>query len=205
MKRINLSLLSLSLVVGCFGDKVVDDTEATADTQVTDTSDSGEEDAYAFATEAPGDYTRVDRMGMPAVSTALIVSKDHYNASDPTDDLALTFAVELIGSLAGLHGSLDDDLVALGLTPCTVVGDGTGTCITQAAPLVIPDTLKLDTTGTAGFPNGRKPADPVMDVTLAVLLLDLSAHSADTLVGALNPAANDVAFDASFPYLAAAH
>jgi hypothetical protein len=143
---------------------------------------------------------------MPAVSTALVVSKDAYNAADPSDDLALSFGLEIIGSLNGLHGALDDDLSSLGLTPCTVVGDGTGTCVAQGVPLIIPDTLKHDLSGAAGFPNGRGLADPAMDVTLAVVLLDLSVHPADLFAGLpLNPPANDLAFQSSFPYLAPAH
>ena len=71
----------------------------------------------------------------------------------------------------------------------------------QAAPLVVPDTLKLDLTSTAGFPNGRMLPDPVMDVTLAVVLLDLGVHEVTSLVG-VNPTENDVAFQDAFPYLA---
>ena len=92
------------------------------------------------------------------------------------------------------------DLAGLGLTACAV-----DTCISGAAPLVIPDTLKIDLSQPAGFPNGRLLTDPVMDVMLAVLLLDLSVHAADTFVGVLNPVANDVAFQTTFPYLAPAH
>jgi hypothetical protein len=141
---------------------------------------------------------------MPAINTAVITSKDAYNDADPTDDIALTFVGEIIASLAGLHDALDDDLTGLGLTPCTVVGDGTGTCVAVAAPLVLPDTLKLSLNDPVGFPNGRLLRDPVMDVTLAVVLLELSdgTHSATDLVGVLNPAANDVPFLDAFPYLA---
>ena len=103
------------------------------------------------------------------------------------------------------------------MTPCTVNPDDpfdedkedeeTSTCITQAAPLVVPDTLKIDTSADAGFPNGRTLTDPVIDVTLAVVLLDLSVEGqeATSLVGVLNPAANDKAFMDAFPYLAAPH
>jgi len=129
---------------------------------------------FAFATDAPDTYTRVDRSGMPAVSTALIASKDAYN-----------------------------------LTPCTYVGDGTGTCAAAAVPLIIPDTLKINTAADAGFPNGRKLADPVIGVTLAVALLELTGetppHTATDLVGVLNPAANDKELPAAFPFLAAPH
>ena len=83
-------------------------------------------------------------------------------------------------------------------------------CLTQqvapgvrVADLVIPDTIKIDLSKPAGFPNGRRLTDPVIDVTLAVLFLDLTKHPA-TLFASIpvNPAANDRPFRAEFPYLA---
>lgn len=164
---------------------------------------------FAFSTQAPADYTRVDRAGMPAIATALIASKDAYNQANPTDDIASTFVPEILNSLTFLHNALDGQLSNLGLTPCTVVGDGTGTCAATAVPLIIPDTIKLDTSTAAGFPNGRLLSDPVVDVTLAVALLELTGdpapHAATALVGVLNPPANDLAFQAEFPFVAAPH
>ena len=101
--------------------------------------------AFDFRTDAPDAYTRVDRSGMPAVSTALIASRDAYNEANPVDDIAGNFVPEILGTLATLHGALDSQLTDLGLTPCTVVGDGTGSCATFAVPLIIPDTVKIDT------------------------------------------------------------
>jgi hypothetical protein len=162
---------------------------------------------YNFRTEAPGDYNRVDRSGMPAIATALIASKDSYNQSNPTDDIAGTFVPEILDSLTGLHNALDSQLVGLELTPCTVVGDGTGSCAATAVPLIIPDTIKVDTSASAGFPNGRLLSDPVVDVTLAVALLELTGdpapHAPTALVGVLNPSENDVPFAEAFPFLAA--
>ena len=197
-----VTLCGLALTA-CSKDSEVQDTEVTEDTSVDDTGtdDTGEEvDAYVFATAEASAYTRVDRAGMPAVNTAVITSKDAYNQADPTDDANGDFVAEIVASLEFLHGALDDDLAGFNLTPC-----GVDDCVSQAAPLVEPDTLKINTGTTAGFPNGRALPDPVIDVTLAVVLLDLSVHPADTLVGVLNPAANDVAFEAAFPYLAPAH
>lgn len=168
---------------------------------------------WTFRTDDPTDYARVDRMGMPAVSTALVSSamKDAYNDGDPSDDAAATFAPELIANLTGLHGALDDDLGAAGLTPCSMTPDPD--CLTQEVAagvsvqsLVVPDVLTINTGAAAGFPNGRRLADPVIDVTLAVVLLDLGTHAPDTLATVpVNPPANDVAFLDEFPYLAAPH
>jgi hypothetical protein len=137
-------------------------------------------------------------MGMPAIATAVITSKDDYNAADPVDDANGAFVAEITASLQGLHAALDDDLVGAGLVPCVVA-----TCLTQAAPRVVPDTLKLVIGDTTGFPNGRQLPDPVIDVTLAVILLDLSVpgQTGASLVG-INPVANDVEFSTEFPWLA---
>lgn len=86
-------------------------------------------------------------------------------------------------------------------------------CLTQAIPgagttvagAVVPDTLTLNLSAPSGFPNGRRLTDPVIDVTLAVIFLDLTRHSAATFAGLpVNPAANDRTFRMAFPYLAPA-
>lgn len=160
------------------------------------------DDPLVFVEDDPTSYTRVDRQGMPAVGTAVIMDKQTYNEADPGRDAAGEFVDQITASLDGLHMALDDDLTGLGLTPCA-----TADCVTQAAPLVVPDTLKLDLSAGAGFPNGRLLSDPVIDVTLAVVLLDLSVDGQTpvSLVGALNPSANDKEFRTEFPYVATPH
>lgn len=69
--------------------------------------------------------------------------------------------------------------------------------------LVIPDSVNLDFAQPAGFPNGRRLPDQVIDVELAVLFLDLRRHSATTFAQIpLNPGGNDQTFRSSFPFLA---
>jgi hypothetical protein len=159
---------------------------------------------FVFATEPPTAYTRVDRTGMPAVNVALIggeARKDAYNAADPGDDESGAFVEDLTASVTGLHASLDDALVELALTPCAPAD-----CLAQAQPLVVPDALSIDPSAPAGFPNGRQPADTVMDLTLAVLLLDLDVHAVTTFADVpLNPTANDMPFETAFPYFAPPH
>lgn len=80
------------------------------------------------------------------------------------------------------------------------------TCDDQGAPFAIPDVVTVDTDDPAGFPNGRRPSDAVIDIIFAVLLLDTEAFGLDTFANIpLNPTANDVEFPADFPYLAPAH
>ena len=192
-----------------------------------------------FRTESSG-YVRVDRMGMPGLSTALVsvTMKNSYNDGNPSDapggDAHVTgglprWVPEFGASLVGIHAVLNDDLLRLGLTRCgtvspTMVAD-VFPCLSQTAggptglavlTLLAPDALHIDTTAASGFPNGRHPSDPVMDMTLAGILLDMRSHSLRALVEydrghlppGLNPTRNDVAggvFLTTFPYLHPSH
>lgn len=157
--------------------------------------DGGE---YVFMDAPDEDWMMLDRIGMPAVNTAVITSKDLYNVSTPADDVAGVFVPEIVANIDFLHGALDDDLIGVGLTPCA-----TPDCVGQGAPLIVPDTMSIDPSAPAGFPNGRMLPDPVVDVTLGVILLDLNVHPVDLLATLpLNPPANDRAFRTGFPYLA---
>jgi hypothetical protein len=180
------------------------DTDTDTDTVDTDDTDTTPPDPFVFATDPATAYLRVDRMGMPAVATAVIATDDAYNAANPTDDIAGDFVGEITASVEFLHNELDGDLAALvpPLTPC-----GTAECVNeQAGMYVLPDTLTLDTTIYAAFPNGRLLEDPAIDLTLALLLLDLDVHPVTTFADLpLNPPANDVPFPTTFPYLAPAH
>jgi len=120
-----------------------------------------------------------DRMGRPAISTALISSgqKDAYNAGDPTDDFE-DFGAGLAATIATLNG---------GDTPTA----------DAIAAILLPDVLTFDTSSAAGFLNGRKLADDVLDAELNLL-----TNGALTTDGV---DANDVPFQAVFPYLAPAN
>ncbi len=74
---------------------------------------------------------------------------------------------------------------------------------TRVIDLVIPDTITIYPELTVGFPNGRRLEDPVVDVTLAVILLDINApgqNAASFAAIPLNPPGNDGPFRASFPF-----
>ncbi|MBK9753762.1 MAG: DUF4331 family protein [Nannocystis sp.] len=162
-------------------------------------------DPFVFDETPPEQLVQLDRMGMPAVATAVISKelKDNYNASTPSDDAASTFVPDIVMNLVGLHAALDDDLMTGKLVPCAK-----DTCVAQAAPLVVPDTLQIDISKQAGFPNGRRLTDPCVDITLAVVMLDLSApgQTAATLADVpVNPPKNDKEFAPEFPYLASPH
>ncbi|MCA1662452.1 MAG: DUF4331 domain-containing protein [Novosphingobium sp.] len=70
---------------------------------------------------------------------------------------------------------------------------------------MLPDTIQLDLNRPAGFPNGRRLPDPVIDIILAAIFLDVNApgQSAATLANVpVNPPANDRPFLAAFPFVA---
>ncbi|MFK7988583.1 MAG: DUF4331 family protein [Sandaracinaceae bacterium] len=193
---------------------------------------------WTFRDDAPAAYTRVDHAGMPAVPTVLAATisqsgatgdptilanvRNAYNDAAPATGDFVTPADGVAENLTALHFVLADDLAGMDppLTPCatyttapalpTMAGEvDVSACLGQAGPLVIPDVIGVDRTGTIGFPNGRLLTDPVVDVTLAVILLDISTgdtppHGATDLVG-VNPTANDLEFSSDFPFLAAPH
>lgn len=163
------------------------------------TDEPAPEDTFVFAEDGPAAYTRVDRTGMPALGAVVIMNAQAYNEANPADDQAGAFVSEITDSITMLHAALDDDLAAEGLTACLPAD-----CVSQAAPLVVPDTIKMDLGSPANFPNGRHLTDPVIDMTLAVVLLDLTVDGQDvmSLIGVLNPTENDVPFEPAFPYLA---
>ena len=87
-------------------------------------------------------------------------------------------------------------------------------CLNQVIPgtggatptsLVIPDTTKVDFTRPLGFPNGRRLEDPVVDITLAVLFLNVGGTNPEPVnrlaALPLNPPANDRPFLAAFPFV----
>ncbi len=200
--RILLAAAVAAFAIGCAKDDILG--PATPDTSE---FDAASVDATEFAKmlglssleELLQAAARVDRMGMPAVATAVITSKNAYNQADPTDDAAGDFTSEIVANVGALHTALDDDLTGLGFTPCA-----TGDCVNQAAPFVVPDVIRVTAAQAAGFPNGRRLTDPVIDITLALILLDLNSHGVTALIG-VNPTAGDLPFNSRFPYLAAPH
>ena len=76
---------------------------------------------FNFRSQPDTSYVRVDRMGMPAVATALIGTnqKIPYNDADPADDVAGQFVNELTSELTKIHAGLRDDLITAGFVPCS--------------------------------------------------------------------------------------
>jgi hypothetical protein len=121
----------------------------------------------------------VDRMGRPAIATVLIPdgSEDAFNATEPADDRAV-WGDDVTASLMALGGYTEAEASDL-------------------ADVLLPDVLTLDTTSSAGFLNGRRLQDDVIDAELGIVTA--GALTSDCV------GANDVAFPGTFPYVAQAH
>jgi hypothetical protein len=94
--------------------------------------------------------------------------------------------------------------------PPTQAGLSVAPCLAQTVAgrsvqsILIPDQLDLDLSQPSGFPNGRDLDDPVIDLILAAIFLDLSKHPVDTLVNArVNPFVFDQPLRTTFPFYAA--
>lgn len=122
-----------------------------------------------------GPYVQIDRMGRPAIATALIPSarRNEFNRGTPDKDFT-QFGPAVNASLLVFNG-----------------GDTTHADNTTA--FLMPDVLNLDTTALAsGFPDGRRPEDDVIDVVLSVATNGgLTTDDVD---------ANDFPFLMVFPY-----
>jgi len=84
--------------------------------------DPGTGTNFVFDSAPMSDYVQVDRMGMPAVATSIIVSarKTAYSDGNVRLDTANTFAFDLIEGLRVFSEPLQDDIAARGLKSCAV-------------------------------------------------------------------------------------
>jgi len=135
-----------------------------------------------------GQYTQVSRLGMPLVNEVVIGvrDKDKFNASEPKDDAAFgTYVTNptlpvLINALFGVPppAAPRNDLVQVFLTgvpnlnrPANVQASEMlrlNTSIAPVAPLA-QNALGVLGGDAAGFPNGRRPGDDVVDIALRVV------------------------------------
>ena len=163
-----------------------------------------------------GHYRQVSRLGMPLVNEVVIPvgKKDRFNASAPRRDARFAAHVtdpelpKLIEAIYGIDAPATprNDLVQVFLTgvpglnqPVHVRPSEQLRLNTSIAPSTNPDRLGVLGGDTAGFPNGRRLADDVVDIALQVVEGELTGSPND-LGDAVN--ANDVAFGDDFPYLA---
>jgi len=187
-------------------------------------------------TQQLGTYVQVSRLGMPLVNELVIGLKDknRFNASEPKDDgqfadyvtnPALPALLEVLFGGAGVKAPTNfprTDLVAAFLTgvpglnqPANVVGSEMVRLNTAIDPTPGPGQNRLGVLGgdNAGFPNGRRPGDDVVDIELRVAMgvlctLNLGGcKPADAAAGALKYTdgayVSSAFFANTFPYLRA--
>lgn len=148
--------------------------------------------------KAGGAWTQVSRLGMPLVNEVVIglKDKDKFNGSKPADDAA-NFAdyvtnptlPALIESLFGAKAPTNfprTDLMTAFLTglptvnrPANITGLGVGGPLAEmlrlntsigATPAASQNSLGVAAGDNAGFPNGRRLGDDVVDVSLRVAM-----------------------------------
>lgn len=128
---------------------------------------------------------RVDRMGRPGINTVLIPTnpinpgpsqKNAFNAGAPVSD-ASNFAPTAVETLFLLGNDL--------------------TTANALADFLMPDLLTLTLDTATGYPNGRNPADDVIDISLG--LVTGGAIGSDCVDG------NDVPLSDEFPFLGEPH
>ena len=169
-----------------------------------------------------GAWRQVSRLGMPLVNEIVIPlgSKDAWNASKPADDgQFLSYVIDpeparLLNALYGLTvpPTPRNDLVAVFLTGveglnkrADVVPSEMIRLNVAIPPSATPDRLGVLAGQLDGFPNGRRLVDDVVDIELrAVAGVLVGAGSPNSLLGD-GVDANELPFQAMFPYVAAAH
>jgi hypothetical protein len=143
------------------------------------------------ASTQSGPLRQVDRLGVPAVNVALVPfsRKDEYNTGTPQEDAAGRFAADIVGTLRAL-GTNDANIAVLASVAVTN-GDYLRLNLTTANS----GTGGGNNTG-AGFPNGRRLKDDVIDILLSFITNQSGIGD--------NVNANDVALTDTFPFFAPA-
>jgi Domain of unknown function (DUF4331) len=173
---------------------------------------------------ADGDFVQVSRLCQPLVNEVIVplAAKDLFNRSQPADDGQFLAGVQdpipgrLIPAIYGVEvpPAPRDDLVTVFLTgipdlnqPANVVPSEQLRLNLAIPPSDSADPLGILAGDNAGFPNGRRLTDDVVDIALRVVAgatpftPDFNVAPNNALSDGVD--ANDKEFSESFPYLAA--
>ncbi len=178
-----------------------------------------------------GNYVQVSRLGHPLVNEVVVPAglKDAFNSIPPSVDRTIPAVVakvtdpelpKLIQAIYGIPAPKTPrtDLVSIFLTglkglnqPKTVTPAEMLRLNTAIAPSARPNRLGVLGGDVAGFPNGRRLADDVLDIEIQAVegAVKVNAQGAPTGVSLVKPLAagdgvnaNDKAFTSTFPYIA---
>ncbi len=159
---------------------------------------------YANVPKNGGAWVQVSRLGMPLVNEVVIglKDKDKFNSSKPSADTqfadyvtnpTLPALIQILFPSAPAPTNFPrTDLVAAFLTGITGVNKVTGGATaemlrlntgTAVTPMATQNTLGVLAGDSAGFPNGRRPGDDVVDASLRVAMgaLCVATGTADAL------------------------
>ncbi len=183
------------------------------------------------ASKEGGAWTQVSRLGMPLVNEVVIglKDKDQFNHSKPSADgqfatyvtnPTLPALVEILFGSAGVKAPTNfprNDLVAAFLTgvkgvnqPANVVASEMLRLNTGIAVSATQNRLGVIGGDNAGFPNGRRPGDDVVDIALRVVMgrlciLSIGCVPSDAPAGAIDftdgAYVDSTYFNNAFPYL----
>ncbi|MDQ3617101.1 MAG: DUF4331 domain-containing protein [Actinomycetota bacterium] len=174
-----------------------------------------------------GKYVQVSRLGMPLVNEVVVPAglKDAFNALPPVKDATVPAIVDrvndpevpkLIEAIYGIPApkAPRDDIFSIFLTGIKDLNMPQGKVQpsemlrlnTSIAPAAEPNRLGVLAGDTAGFPNGRRLTDDVVDIEIQALE---GAVRTGKLVEALAAGdgvnENDLPFGETFPYVAMPH
>ena len=149
-----------------------------------------------------GRWITVDRMATPAVNVALIpfARKNEFNSATPLDDQNGRFAADIVATLRGL--GTDDTSIGILASIAVQRGDYLRLNLNLANTGRQGGGFRSDTPGdrsgdSAGFPNGRRLGDDVVDVELFLI------NNRQPLTDNANQ--NDVPYRSTFPFFGAPH
>jgi hypothetical protein len=166
-----------------------------------------------------GNFIQVSRLGMPLVNEVVIPvgQKDKWNGSIPSADAQFLSYVtdpevpKLLQLVYGIQAPATprNDLVQVFLTGVPGLNQPAGVkpaemlrLNTDILPTASPARLGVLAADIQGFPNGRRLTDDVVDITLQAAAGVLGGVKTSLGDGVDR---NDVAFRATFPYLAFPH
>jgi hypothetical protein len=171
--------------------------------------------------DANGNYRQISRLGHPLVNEVVIPIRDknRFNNSYPKDDaqfLDYVIDPELARLLEAIYGINTpppprNDLVSVFLTGVEGLNQPKGVTPSEQLrlnmsidPAANPERLGVLAGDNAGYPNGRRLTDDVLDIALQVVAGELVAPRYENDLGdAVN--SNDRGFKDSFPYVALPH
>jgi len=196
----NVTTLALEVAKSCLtqGTEPVIGGWTTASLRQTRVLDPSPKAGLETTERAGGAWTQVSRLGMPLVNELVIglKDKDHFNSSKPKDDAQFLSYVtnpsypKLLESYLALPGSSPTNLPRNDLVTTFLTGI---TGVNQPAHVVPAEELRLNTSiaavpyasqnrlgivgnilaagnDSAGYPNGRRPKDDVVDISLIAVM-----------------------------------